>query len=284
MKVNGKMTSLLKKNKTHHAKTTPRFTLSLILTLAYLVPVLAVTDVELEALEKQIEQQEIEEKNKIEIERRRNAEAIEREKRLIKLEEIQKQEKSKQKLLKEKKAKEREKQRHLDEERSRKEDEEKIRTEIEQKAKYDSHINKAEVYLENENYEKAIAEYELLLKSFPDDVVANEGIKNAQNLLNSCNEIVGKWQLSHGPVWIVNDDKTADGAWLIFSAKGEWKCLSAKSREFVVSWPDFGWIDYFELSKDANTLKPIRSTKKNISGTRIGTKDVESGKDWQPRI
>lgn len=270
------------------SKTAHSLIICLILTVGHLANVQAVTDAELEDLEKQIEQQEAEEKKqveaeekkKVEIEAKRKAETEAEKKRLIELEQRRKEEELKRKELEEKKVRELEIQRLLEEERMRKEEDEKLRDEIEKKEQYESHINKAAVYMDNENYNKAIEEYELLLKLFPGDDVANVGIKNAQKLLNSCKEIVGRWQLSHGPTWVINNDNSADGAWLIFNAKGEWKCLSARDREFVVSWPGYGWVDYFELSEDANTLNPIRSTKNtNISGSRIDDTNIDSTKD-----
>ena len=68
------------------SKTAHSLIISLILTVGYLTTVQAVTDAELEALEKQIEQQEAEEKQKAEAEAKRKAELIrkrlEKEKRL----------------------------------------------------------------------------------------------------------------------------------------------------------------------------------------------------------
>jgi tetratricopeptide (TPR) repeat protein len=253
----------------------------LILSVGFLTHAHAVTDAELEALEQQIQQQEAaqqdEEKKIIEIEAKRKAESEANKIRLIELEKRKNQEILEQNKLEENHVRELEEQRLLEEERRRKETEERLKADLEKKAQHDNHINKAQVYMENENYDQAIEEYELLLKSFPDDAIATNGIINAQELLNSCNEIVGKWQLSHGPSWVVNDDHTADGAWLIFSANGVWECLSARKREFIVSWPDFGWVDYFELSKDANTLKPMRSTiQKDISGSRIDDTKIKT--------
>jgi len=75
---------------------------SLILTVSYLIPVNAVTDAELEALEKQIEQQEAEEKKKTEAgakrkaEQKRKAEIEAEKKRLV---ELEKQRQEKQRRL-----------------------------------------------------------------------------------------------------------------------------------------------------------------------------------------
>jgi tetratricopeptide (TPR) repeat protein len=267
-------------------KTVHSFIIFLILPIGYLTSVAAVTDEEIEALEKQIEQQEVEEKKQVEAEKIKIIEAEAKRKAEIKRKVEYEAEKKRdveieKQRQEEYRKNEADKKRIAELERQR-EKEERIRAEIEKKAQYDNHINKAEIYVENEDYNEAIQEYELLLKSFPDDVVAIKEIKNAQALLNACHDIVGEWQLSHGPKWVVHNDYTADGAWLIFSAKGEWQCLSAKKREFVVSWPDFGWIDYFELSEDSNTLNPIRSTKKtNISGSRITTTKTE---EWKPSL
>jgi len=268
----------------------------LIFILTYSISVLAVTDAELDALEKQLEQQERQEKQHLENaqdEKKKKDEAeenrqeeIEADKKWrIELDKQSKQEKLKHQRLEEEQTKEREALRLIKEEQSRREREEKIKAELEKKAQYDNHINKAVIYMENENYEDAITEYKLLLISFPNDDIATEGINNAKALLSSCNEIAGRWQISHGPVWTVYEDKTANGAWLIFTAKGEWECLSAKNREFSVSWPDYGWIDYFKLSEDANRLTPIRTTiQKNISGYRVGTESPRMDDKWKPTL
>ena len=252
----------------------------LILTVVYVNHVEAVTDAELEALEKQIEQQEAEEKKQAETAEKKKAEAeaklkveqkrkAEEEKRLAELEKQRQAEE--QKKLEEQKRFEEEK-RKVEEarltelERQRTKEEERLRAE---KEKYDSHIKKADAYMDEEKYNQAIEEYEQLLKFFPDDISVNEGIKNAHKLLNSCKEIVGSWQLSHGPTWVINDDNTADGAWLIFNTKGLWECLSAREREFVVSWIGYdSWTLHFKLSEDTNTLNPTRANK-TISGIRI---------------
>ena len=224
------------------------------------------TDEELKTLERQIEQQEAEQakaKRKAEDEtKRKTAEEVKHKAE----EESERIELEKQRAVKE----EARKQAEETEGTEKRKKEEGLRAENEKKEKYDSHIQKAEAYMNEDKYNQAIEEYEQLLKSFPDDVSANEGIRNAQKFLNSCKEIIGSWRLSHGPTWVINNDNTADGTWLIFRTKGVWKCLSAREREFVVSWPDYGWIDYFKLSEDANTLKPIRDTEiKKISGSRI---------------
>jgi len=58
--------------------------------------------------------------------------------------------------------------------------------------------------------------------------------------------------------------------------------LSAKEREFVVSWPEHGWIDYFNLSEDANTLIPTRNSK--ITGFRIADEKNDSETNRQSQF
>ncbi len=270
----------------------------LIFILVHSISVLAVTDAELDALEKQLKQQERQETQRlqnVQDEKKRKdeaeAEANQQEeietdkKRRIELDKQSKQEKLERQRREEEQTKEREALRLIKEEQSRKEREEKIRAELEKKAQYENHINKAAIYMENENYSEALAEYNLLLVSFPNDAIAIEKIKIANALIKSCTEIAGRWQISHGPVWTVYENNTADGAWLIFAAKGEWDCLSAKNREFFVSWPGYGWVDYFKLSEDANRLTPIRTTiQKNISGYRVGTEAPRIDDKWKPAL
>jgi len=131
---------------------------SLILTVGYLSPVQAVTDAELEALEKQIEQQEVEEKKQAEAKERKRAEAETKrkaeEKRKAEAEVEQKRlEEEKNKLEQEKRNLEEARQAELDrkrqeeeqkklveqkriEEEKRKEEEAKKRAEEEKKKKY----------------------------------------------------------------------------------------------------------------------------------------------------
>ena len=119
------------------SKTTHSLIVCLILTVGYLTSVTAVTDAELEALEKQIEQQEVEEKQKVEAEAKRKAEQNQKAeaeaKRKVDEELKRKIEVEAKKLAEEKRKLEAEKKRLAEEEAKRKK-EERI-AEIERKRK-----------------------------------------------------------------------------------------------------------------------------------------------------
>jgi len=254
------------------SKTIHSLIVCLILTVGYFSPALAVTDAELEALEKQIEQQEMEVKKQTKSEEKKKAEAEAKRKAEHKRKVETEMEKKRSAELEQKKKEEAERKR-LAEEMKRKEEEERLRAE---KEKYDSHIKKAEAYMDDEKYNQAIEEYEQLLKSFPDDIRVLDGISDAQKYLNACNGIVGTWRIAPNYItWEVSEGNTVFGTWLIFNARGVWECLSASKREFVFSWPDciVCATEYFILSDDNNTLQPTRGTGS------IGTRAVDFKKD-----
>ena len=136
--------------------------------------------------------------------------------------------------------------------------------------KYNKHNKLAEAYMAEDKFNLAIKEYELLLESFPEDVQTVEKLKEAQGLENVCHEIVGTWIVQpNGRTWVINEDKTAYGTWLIFNAHGFWECLSARKREFRTSWPDcvVCGTEYLILSDDGNTLTPSRNS--GSTGRRV---------------
>ena len=77
----------------------------------------------------------------------------------------------------------------------------------------------------------------------------------------------------NGIKWVIKDDNTVFGTWLIFQASGQWECLGARTREFVMRWP--GCVlcitEFFILSADGNTLQPTRGTLS--VGTRSSNSD-----------
>ncbi len=250
---------------------------SLLLTVGYLLPVHAVTDAELEALEKKIEQQETEDKQKIETEKKKKkeAEAKSKEEQKRKVEaETQRKSEEKEKRKAEAEAERKAEEARLAEiEQQRQEVEEKKRIKEE---KYIKHKYLAETYMEEDKFNLAIKEYELLLEFFPDDTQSIDGLKEAQTLQHACNAIVGTWIVEPaGRKWVLNKDKTANGTWLIFHADGFWECLNAREREFRTSWPECTvcGTEYLILSDDGNTLMPSRNS--GSTGRRV----VKSSKD-----
>jgi hypothetical protein len=246
---------------------------SIIIFLLFSLPnfVGGVTDAELEALEQQLEQQETEEIKRIETEKKAKEEA----KRKKEAENKVKQEFKRKEVAEKKRQAElarklrEEKKRKLEEE-NRIRREEKKKQELELKEKYESHLLKAQAYVEDEKYNLAIEEYELLLKSFPEDKKVVDGIEKVKKLQAVCTAVVGKWIVQpNGRTWILNEDNTSYGAWLIFHANGYWECLSAKTREIRTTWPDCAVCatEYLILSDDGNTLLPSRqsgSTAKRV--------------------
>ena len=233
---------------------------SLILMVSYFTSVTAVTDAELEALEKQIEQQEAEEKKteaeaKQKAENKRKAKAEAEKKQLVE---------SEKKRLEEEKKNERARlveleRKRLEEEIKRKAEEQKQKKE----EKYNEHIKLAKAYMIEDKFNMAIREYQAILDSSPDDNQALEGINQAQKYLIACSDIVGTWYIEpHGITWVIHDGNTVFGTWLIFSADGLWECVNAREREVFISWPECGVCvdEYFLLSDDNNTLKPSRNT------------------------
>jgi serine/threonine protein kinase len=232
-----------------------------------------------------------EERIRQEEERLRIAEEQEREaekeaKRLAKLEKQRQEEEIRKKAEQEQIRAQEEKQR-LEEERlaalelkRKEEEEERIRVEKEKKDKYDKHIQLAESYMAEDKFDKAIQEYQIILNSFSGDARALNGIKDAKKYLNTCNEIVGSWYVEpHGISWELREDNSAFGVWLIFSADGNWECLSARERKFVVSWPGCAVCvtETFILTDDGDMLKPIPSTS-----STLGKRVVESNKKSIP--
>jgi hypothetical protein len=246
--------------------TTHSLIVCLILMVSYLPPVSAVTDAELEALEKQIEQQEAEEKYKLEAEAIRKAELKRKSEEEAKKKKEQGESKSK--------AVEAAEIKRLNELENKQIEAAAIRkAEVKKRTReenYNKQIKIAAAYLEEDKFNLAIKEYELLLESFPGDAQAIEGLEEANNLQNACNEIVGTWAMQPaGRTWVLHENNTAYGSWLIFHADGLWECLSAREREFRTSWPDCAvcGTEYLILSDDGNTL--MRSRNSGSTGRRI---------------
>jgi formylglycine-generating enzyme required for sulfatase activity len=180
--------------------------ISLILTVGCLTSAQAVTDAELEALEKQIEQLEAEEikqaeakeKKKIEAEakrkteQKRKAEAEAEKKRLVELEK-QRQEKARLAELEQKR---------LEIERRR--GEEGKRIELANRKLYTKLINEGDAALKLHHKSDAIAKYREALEIFPDDMVVKEKLTKANNILGNGEKFYDRLKDgSPGPAMIV---------------------------------------------------------------------------------
>jgi flagellar biosynthesis GTPase FlhF len=180
------------------------FIVSLIIIFSHQTSVTAVTDAELEALEKQLEQQETEEKKQTEAEakrkaeQKRKAEAEAEKKRLVELEKQRMEEEQRQ--LENEKRKFEEEKKKLEE--SRLAELERKRQEEEKIEKYNLLISEAEQAIEDKDKELAISKYTETLALVPGDSAAKTGIQQAEKLLDKfCYKIVGTWK---SPGWGVS--------------------------------------------------------------------------------
>lgn len=240
------------------SKTTQRLIVCLILTTAHLTSVTAVTDAELEAIEKQIEQQEAvsdaeleaiekqidqqeeEEKQSIELERRR-------------LEQEQKKLAEQRRIEEEKRKAEEARLAELERQRVEKE----IMEEKEQvkKRQYDKFIAEAEQATDKNNYDLAETNYSEALNIYNNDEKAQVGLSYIQILKKRCLSIIGVWGWddTNQTMTFEPDGIVVHRAALNTVIKQNWECADPKNFKFVMMNKN-GQIDYF-LSEDGNYLK-----------------------------
>lgn len=207
---------------------------TLIFMVGYLVSVFAVTNAELEALEKQLERQEAEEKKQIEVEEKKKAE----QKRKAEVEARKQEEaEAKRNAIKETKRKaaaEAEKRQLTELERQRQGEEVKKRAEEEMKGKYNLLIAEAKQAMNDKDKELAISKYNEALRLVPDDPVANSGIKEASKLKHKvCYEVLGAWQYPQA-VMDIKEDGTFAATGI---ADSTWKCTDPKNRTIELKIP-----------------------------------------------
>ena len=200
---------------------------SLIITVGYLTSVTAVTDAELEALEKQIEQLESEEK--------RQAEAAEKKKTEVEAKRIVNQKRKANAEVEKKRLAKLEKQRIEEEERLIKES--KKREEEENKNKFTVLIAEAEQAFNNKDKTQAIKKYNEALTLFPGDVVATRGLVKAESLKHKlCYDVLGKWDWDRafGKEYIIlHEDGSIDYQSAI-KGSGNWECTSPETRTIKI--------------------------------------------------
>jgi hypothetical protein len=196
----------------------------------FLPSALAVTDAELEALEKQIEQQELKDKKHLE-EKQTQA--------------IRKKEAEVQRVKKEQERQRQEEQRLLEDEKGRLEQEKRTleaarleqHQEQELKNKYTMIMSEAAQAFTNKDKRLAIKKYTEALALYPKDFDATLGLKNAETLKHKlCYQVLGKW------IW----DKTIGQEFIILhengsidyqtSAKGSgsWECTDPENRTIKI--------------------------------------------------
>jgi len=198
-----------------------------IILVGYLTPVHAVTDAELEALEKQIEQQEAEDKQRIDakakadeaarIKREAEAKARAEAEAKKRAEEVKQEELERYKQAAEARAKE-------------KEGEEK-------KSRYNTLIAEAEQAFNEKDKTQAIKKYNEALVLLPDDIVATRGLIKAESLKHKlCYDILGTWiwdKALGNEIINLNDDGTIDYQ-TAMKGSGSWECTNPESRTIKI--------------------------------------------------
>jgi hypothetical protein len=238
--------------------------------------------VRLEDAKKEIERIALQKQQKLEAEKKQRLAAEQRRKeqerlRLAEIEKLRLEAARAKQELEAKKLKEQQEKRFLEAERRRMQEAAKLRAEQEKQHRYTKHTQLAKAYMAEDKFDMAVREYQHVLDEFPADASALGGITQARNFLDACTQIEGTWSVSpHGATWVVHGDKTISGTWLVFQSTGQWECLGARKREFVIRWPDclVCITEFFILSDDGNTLQPTRST--NSIGTRVAGAQKDS--------
>jgi len=207
------------------SKTTLILIFSLILMVGYLSSVQAVSDAELEALERQIEQIELEEKKqKAETDANRRTEQKQKAEAAAKRKANAEAEKTR--------AAELEKKRIEEEDRLAKESEE--RQEEEKKKKYTMLITEAKQATSNKDKEVAISKYKEALALFPDDAEAELGIKTAEKLMDkSCYNVLGEWVDFGNRMFVKSDGTVEMRNVLLGEITAKWKCLDSETQSYL---------------------------------------------------
>jgi len=199
----------------------------LILTVGYMSHVYAVTDAELEALEKQIEQLETDEKKQAEAAVKKKAEAKRK---------AEQQRKANAEAEEEaKKRAEAEVMRKVEEEAKKKaEAERKLKDEKERNERLKFLMTEAESAESSNDYNLAITKYNNVLNEFPNNTEAKSNIVRIKAVLDNCGSIIGEWFWFNGASMVYNPDGTF--VWNLFiSGGGTWKCINPGKFEFYMT-------------------------------------------------
>ena len=215
--------------------------------IGYINHVEAFTDAELEALEKQIEELEVDEKKKVDEKVKRKAE----EKRKAKAE-------AEKKRLVESEKKQRQEEARLAEiERQSQEEAAKKRVEEEKKEKYTSLIAEAEQAVSNKDKELAMSKYNETLALYPGDTVANTGMKEAEKLMNKfCYELIGTWKEPSGDITKFYENGIVKFKFTFGAYEHPWECYP-EIRQVKMNYLNNNnpvYITSFKLSNDNKSL------------------------------
>lgn len=236
------------------SNTTLYLIIGLIFSTVNLTSVFAVTDAELEALEKQLKQQESEEVKQAEAKRRAELENQ-------RLREVQKRlDEDKRQLVEERRKLEEARLAEL--ERKRQEVEARKKAEVKKNEKYNFLIREAEHAIGNKDKELAISKYNEALALVPEDGVAISGLKKARKLKDKfCYQLIGTWKES-----ITNDitkfyeNGTVTFKSSIVSYEHSWECRPER-REISMNYLNNNnpiYISSFKLSDDNKKLHFVK--------------------------
>jgi len=276
------------------SKTSPILFLSLILTFGYLAPVTAVTDAEIEALEKQIQQLESKENKQIENEKQKRVDAEAKRKAELKRNkeaeakskaELENQRVLEEKRLAEEKEKQREAKRLAELEKQRQEDEIKKKAEEEAQKmeeekleQFSQHMKNGDSAIKNKEYMEALRIYTQALEIFPSNSEALTGQSRAREFQDICAVLVGEWEWSFNSFVIISADGNLQSKSLIPN-HGKWECTDPTQRKFTLRWVVGKWVDRLTLSTDGNTLNGINNIGFGIQGWRKGTKEFDPSRE-----
>ena len=196
-----------------------------LLSVSSLTYVAAVTDAELEALEKQIEQieqieqQEAEDKQRIDAKAKADKTARIRKEAEARAqaEEVKQTELERQKQEEETKARE--------------------KAEEEKRKKFNRLVSEAEQAINDKDKELAMSKYKEALALVPGDVVATRGIKNAESLKHKlCYDVLGTWvwdKALGNEIINLNEDGSIDYQ-TAMKGSGSWECTNPESRTIKI--------------------------------------------------
>lgn len=256
------------------SRTAYRLIISLILTVGCLIPVHAVTDAELEALEKQLEQLESEKLKQVDEEAKQKAEA-----------EAKQRAEQKRKNEAEAKRQAEEQKRIAEDERLRTEQEaraqaeaEKQKKEEEKRAQFSQYMKNGDSAVDNKEYAEALSEYAQALVLFPDDSTALSSQSRARELKDACAALVGEWDWSFDIFVTINADGNMQSRALIPN-HGTWECMDPLQRKFTLRWVVGGWVENVTMSTDGNTLDIINNIYFRYQAWRKGTKKFDPSRE-----
>jgi tetratricopeptide (TPR) repeat protein len=239
--------------------------------VSYLPAATAVTDAELEALEKQIEQQEAEEIKQTEAEKKKNAEAAakrkaEAEKKLAEDQKRKEEEKEKRKAEKERL--------RVEQEANAKAEAEAQRREEVKREQFSRYVKNGDSEMNNKEYAEALRAYTQALEVYPNDSKALSGQSRAREFKDNCTALVGEWDWILGSSTIVSADGQLQNIALIPN-HGSWECTDPSQRKFTLRWVIGGWVDNITLSADGNKVDAFNNIGLRFQAWRKGTKKAQ---------